>query len=92
MTRESNKYEINDAPEVLPSGFLTCIEDIIHVPFIYGYYYYYYYFFIHKPETEMNEAPQHDSTHGFLHTLTPLEYVQCNDNTCETYKGSSRRE
>lgn len=68
--RESNKFEINDAPELLLSVFLTCIEDIIYV-----------YFFIHKPETEMNEAPQHDSTHGFLHSRAPLKYVQCNNNT-----------
>lgn len=48
---------------------------------------YIYFFFIHKPETEMNEAPQHDSTHGFLHSRTPLNYIQCNNdnNTCEPY-------
>jgi len=48
---------------------------------------YIYFFFIHKPETEMNEAPQHDSTHGFLHSRTPLKYIQCNNdnNTCEPY-------
>lgn len=33
------------------------------------------------------KPPQHDSTHGFLHSRTPLKYIQCNNdnNTCEPY-------